>query len=313
MGIKTFVALSLLWYGTSIAAQDVDDYIRKFPGKITTRIGVQNTSNSFTVTDKETGEQSEFIPNDKTYLGLSVLFRSVEVDLGYAPSFFSENQDNQDSKLFTLNFRMFLGQWMQTLDFYNQKGFFEINEVGTTSFPEFTTLKLGGTTSYIFNKRFSFRAVGFQNEWQKKSAGSFIPSFTFYFTRFGLDALPQGNSYSYDIAIGPGYYYNWVVKNHLIVGAGTTLGFGANITRSDDETFSTGLAQVVLRTALGYNSEKFFTGLNFSAQVLEYEQEDNTVFDDAITFVELYIGYRFNAPKKWIKKADDFNRRLGLD
>ena len=314
MGLKKILFVLLFFNDLFCFSQGVEDYIRSFPEKITARIGIQNTSNSFTITDAETTQITDIVPNDKTYLGLSLLFRSVELDLGYAPNFFSENQDNKGSKLFTLNFRMFLGHWMQTLDFYKQKGFFATVNNETTPFPGLGTLKIGGTTSYIFNERFSFRAVGFQNEWQKKSAGSFIPSFTFYYTKFSLEEEGfESNDHSYDLAIGPGYYYNLVIGRHFLIGLGSTVGFGANFTRSEGETFSSGLAQVVIRTAIGYNSERFFTGINLSAQVLAHGDEATTRTDDFISFGELYIGYRFNAPKKWIQKADRFNKKYGLD
>jgi len=314
MGLRKHLFCFCVLFSLASFSQNVEDYVRTFPEKLTTRIGIQNTSNSFTITDAETGELTEIIPNDKTYLGLSVLFRSIEIDLGYAPNFFSENQDNKGSKLFTLNFRMFLGKWMQTLDFYKQKGFFATTGDITVPFPELGTLKVGGSTSYIFNKKFSFRAVGFQNEWQKKSAGSFIPSFTFYYTKFSLEEADlQSNDHSYSLAIGPGYYYNLVIGKHVLIGAGATIGIGANFTRSEGETLTSGLAQVVLRTAIGYNSERFFTGINFSVQALGHGDDQTTSLDDYITFGELYMGYRFNAPKKWIEKADDINEKFGLD
>ncbi|WP_281541942.1 DUF4421 domain-containing protein [Maribacter aestuarii] len=290
-------------------------YIRTFPEKITVRLGLQNTANSFTLQDSESNITTEFIPNDKTYLGLSLLFRSIELDLGYAPSFLSENQDNEGSKLFTLNFRMFLGQWMQTLDFYNQEGFFIESGEEIISFPELNTLKIGGSTSYIFNRRFSFRAIGFQNEWQKKSAGSFIPRLTYYYTRFGIDgsSLKETNDHSIDIAIGPGYYYNLIIAKHFIASAGATVGIGLNFSTSQGETTTSELAQFAFRTALGYNSEKVFTGINLNAQVLAHAEDETTQVDDNIAFVELYLGYRFNAPKKWVQKADNFNKKFGLD
>ncbi len=314
MGLKQYLIAIFFFFSLGCFSQGVEEYVRTFPKKITARIGISNTSNSFTITNADTEEVIDIVPNDKTYLGLSVLFRSIELDLGYAPDFFSENQDNKGSKLFTLNFRMFLGRWMQTLDFYKQKGFFVIANNETIPFPELGTLKIGGSTSYIFNKRFSFRAVGFQNEWQKKSAGSFIPSFTFYYTKFSLEEEGlKSNDHSYDLAIGPGYYYNLVIAKHFLIGAGATVGFGANFTRSEGETLSSGLIQVVLRTAVGYNSERFFTGINLSAQVLEHGDEATTRLDDFISFGELYLGYRFNAPKKWVQKANRFNKKYGLD
>ncbi|MEP3208347.1 MAG: DUF4421 family protein [Maribacter sp.] len=316
MKSKTGITTIILLYSLAGFAQQDSAYVRKFPEKVTVRLGVQNTSNSFVFTNTETNEITSLVPNDKTYLGISFLFRSVELDLGYAPNFFSENQDNKGSKLFTLNFRMFMGKWMQTLDFYKQKGFFlgNLEEIDFLSFPEARTLKIGGTTSYIFNDKFSFRAIGFQNEWQKKSAGSFIPSLSMYYTRFNLQntGLFTGNQ-AINLALGPGYYYNWVVKKHIILAAGITAGFGVNFTKSSENNNSAFLFQTMLRTAIGYNSEHFFTGLNVSFQFVEYDANPNTILQDDITFAEIYLGYRFKAPKKWIDKAAKVNRKFGLD
>ncbi len=312
--MKNWIIIFFVFHCFICFSQNDSEYVQEFPEKFTIRIGLQSTSNSFTITNGANNNILEVVPNDKTYLGASFLFRSVEIDLGFAPNFLSENKDNEDSKLFTLNFRMFLGQWMQTLDFYNQKGFFVSNNVITIPFPELTTLKIGGTTGYIFNTNFSFRAIGFQNEWQKKSAGSFIPRFSFYYTKFNLhDGTPDAISNSFDIAIGPGYYYNWVVKKHFIFSLGATTGFGVNFTTTDGNTDTAALYQVLFRMAIGYNSERFFTGINGSAQLLQHSTDPNTVLDDTITFAEIYIGYRFKAPKKWIEKAAKFNRKFGLD
>lgn len=315
MGLKRILLIfSILLLVKNLIGQD-STYVREFPEKITVRVGLQNTSNGFTLQDRETGTIAKFIPNDKTYLGLSLLFRSLELDLGYAPNFLSENRDNEGSKLFTLNFRMFLGNWMQTVDFYNQKGFFLESGEQMFSFPELSTLKIGGSTSYIFNENFSFRAIGFQNEWQKKSSGSFIPRLTYYYTRFSIDNVlsEEADDHSVDIAIGPGYYYNLAIAKHFIVSAGATAGIGVNIVTSEGKTTTSELGQLAFRTALGYNSEKFFTGINLSAQILAHPEDKTTQFDDNITFVELYLGYRFNAPKKWVQKADNFNKKFGLD
>ncbi|NAY91539.1 DUF4421 domain-containing protein [Muricauda sp. JGD-17] len=314
MGLKIKLCIGFVLVSCSVWSQD-EPYIRSFPEKLTVRLGMQNTSNSFTVFNEEDNSEVEFAPNNKTYLGVSFLFRSIELDFGYAPNFLSENQDNDGSRLFTLNFRMFLGQWMQTLDFYNQKGFFANIEGGAIYFPELKTLKIGGSTSRIFNKNFSFRAIGFQNEWQKKSAGSFIPRFTYYYTRFSFEnpeALVN-TEHTLNLAVGPGYYYNLVLAKHIILGAGGTLGAGMHISSSNGDTSANFLAQAIFRTVLGYNSENFFTGVNLNAQVLAYEDDETTAVADSLSFVEFYLGYRFNAPKKWVEKADKFNKKYGLD
>lgn len=304
--------------GMFVFSQPDTTYVREFPEKFTIRLGVQNTSNSFYFLNNDTDRQIGLFPNDKTYLGASFLFRSVELDIGYAPNFFSENRDNKGSKLLTLNFRMFLGQWMQTLDFYHQKGFFldDFQDFTITSFPDTRTSKIGGTTSYIFNRDFSFRAIGFQNEWQKKSAGSFIPSVSLYYTRFHIENTGLANvsgTRAYNISVGPGYYYNWVIKKHIILSAGLNAGFGLNFTQSASDSSSSLLFHTTFRTALGYNSEHFFTGINLNVQFTEYDTAANSIVQDDITFAELYLGYRFRAPKKWIDKAARINRKLGFD
>ena len=314
MGLKRGIFFVLFTVPLLGWSQD-STYIRTFPKKVTVRLGIQNTSNSFTVFNAEENSELEFAPNDKTYLGVSFLFRSIELDLGYAPNFLSENQDNGGSRLLTLNFRMFLGQWMQTLDFYNQKGFFANLEGGSTYFPELRTLKIGGSTSRIFNKNFSFRAIGFQNEWQKKSAGSFIPRFTYYYTRFHFDSpeVPVDTEHTVNLAVGPGYYYNLVFGKHVIFGVGATVGAGIHISNSNGDTSTNFLAQAIFRTVLGYNSVRFFSGINLNAQVLAYEDDNTTAVADSLSFVEFYVGYRFDAPKKWVEKADKFNKKYGLD
>lgn len=298
----------------SVKGQDSTAHIRKFPEKITFRLSLQNTSNNFIINDSQTREQLLLEADDKVYFGGSVLFRSLELDLGFAPQFFSKNSDNRDSRLLSFNFRMFLGRWMQTLDLYSQKGFsFKTNSESVFD-PDLSTFKIGGTTSYVFNKDFSFRAIGFQNEWQQKSAGSFIPGFTVYYTKFALESEDfRSDSSSFDFALGPGYYYNLVINENFILSLGNTSGLGINITNSEAGDRISFLFETAFRAAAGYNSERFFAGINGSFKYFEHHEDRYTRLDDTIGFLEFYLGYRLNAPENWVKAADKFNRKLGFD
>ena len=204
---------------------------------------------------------------------------------------------------------------MQTVDIYKQKGFFIRTQDLTLPIDELKTFKIGGTSSYIFNQDFSFRAIGFQNEWQKKSVGSFIPGISYYYTKFKLEDpnIETQIEHSFKLAVGPGYYYNWVFDENYILSAGATGGLGFNISKSQGETLLTGLAQMVFRVTGGYNSEKFFSGININTQILTNNSSENFVLDDSISFLEFYVGYRFDAPKKWIAKADEISRKFGID
>ena len=177
------------------------------------------------------------------------------------------------------------------------------------------TFKIGGTSSYIFNPDFSFRAIGFQNEWQKESVGSFIPSISYYYTKFKLEdpIIENQLEHSFKMAVGPGYYYNWVFDENYILSAGATGGLGFNLSKSQGKTSLDGLAQLIFRLTGGYNSENFFSGVNINTQLLTHTSAENFVLDDSISFLEFYVGYRFDAPKKWIAKADEISRKFGID
>lgn len=314
MGIRTVLFMCMFCAIHFCSAQN-SHYKETFPDKITLRLSLQTTSNNFTLRDKITRSKTEFIPNDKSYLGLSVLFRFLEVDFGYAPNFLSENKDNGDSKLITFNIRTFFGQYMQTVDIYKQKGFFIRTSDLTLPINDLKTFKIGGTSSYIFNSDFSFRAIGFQNEWQKESVGSFIPSISYYYTKFKLEdpIIENQLEHSFKLAIGPGYYYNWVFDENYLVSSGATGGLGFNLSKSQGVTSFNGLAQLVFRLTGGYNSESFFSGVNINTQLLTHTSADNFILDDSISFLEFYVGYRFDAPKKWIAKADEISRKFGIE
>ncbi|APY08549.1 hypothetical protein BWZ20_09650 [Winogradskyella sp. J14-2] len=291
-----------------------NQYITTFPNKISARISLVNTSNSFILNDVANNATYKLKPNVREYLGFSVLFRSIEIDYGFSPQIFNANKDNDNSKLYNLNLRMFLGQWMQTIDLYSQKGFNFSSNNQRVNLNGVKTFKIGGSTSYILNKDFSFRAIGFQNEWQTKSAGSFIPSIYYYYTKYNLSLESiEEVAHSYDIALGPSYYYNFCLTKNFIVSLGAHAGVGLNHSSNLGEgDFTSILYDFSGRVVVGYNSDTFFAGINSNIILLEHKIDASTVQDDTITFLEFYIGYRFNAPKKWVKFADDFNKKYGL-
>ena len=314
-----FFILSLLLFNSCLGYAQHDsifhnEYIIRFPEKITTRVSLINTSNNFYFSGNNDGDNLKLEANNREYLGASILFRSIEIDFGFSPDFLGSNKDNDDSKLFNLNFRMFLNQWMQTIDLYSQSGFFVSLDDQKIKLPGVKTFKIGGSTSYIFNKDFSFRAIGFQNEWQAKSAGSFIPTFYYYYTRYTLEEENfNANAYTFNLAIAPSYYYNLAITKHLLVSLGGSLGVGINHSSNlGDGKITSVLYELSARSHIGYNSESFFTGINSSIIALDHKIDSNRRQTDDIPFLEFYIGYRFNAPKKWVKFADDFNTKYGL-
>ena len=296
------------------AAPDSLSPIRKFPNALTLRTGLSHIGNSFIFNYLDEGIELSLDPIRSNRLTTSLQFRALELDLGFSPGFLNPDEDLEGSRLFSMSFRFYSGRWMQAFTYLDQKGFKADIGGAPLYFREIATRKIGGTTSFVFNPDFSFRAVHSQNEWQLRSAGSFVPRLIAYYTRYEVEG-DAGNetAHSYDVALGPGYHYNWVLARHWLLSGGVTTALGINWLEDEGSTRSYWLWDTELRGAFGYNSDRFFAGVNLTRNFLEHSAEGRTRIDDRLFFLEFYAGYRFKAPESWVRTADKFNRTFGLD
>jgi hypothetical protein len=141
--------------------------------------------------------------------------------------------------------------------------------------PDVVTNVFGITAYRILNhKKFSYRAAMTQNEWQKKSAGSWLLGGEINYGIIKADSafVPGGMETSYPQAginhlrffsIGPGggYAYTYVIKrNFFITGSvslNLNLGFSSE-SGSIDKTSKTYITPTSLfRVAAGYNSNRW--------------------------------------------------------
>jgi hypothetical protein len=119
--------------------------------------------------------------------------------------------------------------------------------------------------------------------------------------------------HSYDLALGPGYHYNWVVHPNILLSIGNTTGIGLNVLEDEGETSTSLLWETVFRGGLSYNSNRFFAGVDLSYAFLEHGRVRDVRIDDRIYFGQLYVGYRIQAPKKWVATAEKVNRKFGME
>ncbi|MGM8363078.1 DUF4421 domain-containing protein [Flavobacterium sp. ARAG 55.4] len=286
-----------------------NEYIQLYEDDIKTRLGFSNSFNSFHIKDKNSNLDFTLSPNQRVRTTFTFMYKFIEFDLGYTPEFIRFNKDNESNgktTFYNFSTRLYLGKWMQSIDYSKTKGFYvDKDDIGIDEnllFSDFQVRKFGGSTSYIFNPNFSFRAVFLQSEWQKKSAGSFVPGISYYFTRIKNNTPSEDNSI--DIAAGPGYYYNWVINKKFLIAAGAYGGVGYNNTKT---TYTDGTAdekvdglslQAQLSLNIGYNSERFYTGVTSRLNTFYYKTDPRIHIQDQQQFFEFYIGYRFKAPEK---------------
>jgi len=320
MGLKDYIkilfilAMPELAFSQTDTVQHNSEYIKTFPDVITVRPFLLGTSNSLVVKSRSSDEEIDFTANKQDRIGASIAFRSIVLSYSFAPDFLAINQDNENSRVFNLNFRTFFGQWMQTLIVFDEKGFFIENDDISVYLPNSKSFKIGGGTSYILNPDFSFKALTSQNEKQIKSAGTFIPRVVYFYSKFKVrdDLGIQSDLVSFDIALAPSYYYNWVPLKNFLFSAGLSTGIGVNYSKSDDESLTSLLTELDFRGAAIYDKNNLYLGASYSYLVLNHNSDRTSYVKDNIPTLELFFGYRFGAPKSILKLAENVNTTLGL-
>ncbi|CDF81144.1 conserved hypothetical protein (DUF4421) [Formosa agariphila KMM 3901] len=295
-------------------------YIRYYKNQVHAKIYYINTSNSISINDRDSHLNLDLNANKQSRIGGSVSFRKLTISYSFAPDFLSANKNNSGSRLYNLNLRGYhKAHWMQTFKLYSEKGFYVKIPGNKLYLPQTTSLKFGGATSYIFNKNFSYRALASQNEKQLKSAGSFIPSVSLYYTTFNLNTEGEFQYItidkqfdSFDLSFSPSYNYNFVPNENLFISAGASFGLGLNYTASDTENITTLLTEFNFKGTITYDLKDFFIGAHYNYLILNHSTKRSYYIADSIPFFQFFVGYRFKAPQKVIETAEDINDKLNI-
>ncbi|NHN25638.1 DUF4421 domain-containing protein [Flavobacterium jejuense] len=292
-----------------------NSFIQSFPNNISTRLFFINTSNSLYVKDRNSNDFYILDPNKQDRIGATISFRSISISYSIAPYFLATNKDNEGAKLFNINLRTYFSNWMQTFDIYKEKGFYIKNDAINFYFPKIKSIKIGGSTSYILNPNFSFKSVVSQDEKQLKSAGSLIPRILYYYSEYDIvsenDIVSfESKIYSFDIALAPSYYYNFVPIKNLLLSTGISTGIGLNTTTSDNKSVTSLLTELDFSSSITYDFSNFYFGSHFSYLILNHNTDSSSYVKDNIPFIEFFLGYRFKAPKKLLQKVNKINDKL---
>ncbi|MBN8565610.1 MAG: DUF4421 family protein [Flavobacteriales bacterium] len=313
MGLKIVIVLFLGGISCSFAQQDSEQnsHFTNYDERVITSLYYFDTSNSFLINYNLDGIDNylEFQPNRRELLGVNLSYKFIDISYGFSPAFFAENKDNSDSKLFTLSTRLYHKKWMQSITFINQKGFYVSDGLEKVTLPRMRTTKIGGTTSYIFNDKFSFKTIANQKEWQSKSAGSFIPNLSMYYTNIDLnDGGVDTKSNIFLASLAPSYFYNFVINNHFLLSGGMSTGAGLTSVDGDVSAIYEWSASL----KIGYNSDSFFTFVNLNYIDFIQDTTAQIRLNDEISTIKMTAGYRFDPPKRIKKYYDKTAEKIGL-
>ena len=314
MVVKTFCLILIGGILDCFAQENAtpNPYFKTYDDKVIASLYYLNVSNNFQIISPNSDGTKltlDLIPNRREQIGMSVSYKFADISYGFSPQLFDVNKDNGNSKLFNISTRFIVKQWMQTLSFINQTGFYVSDEDITIPFPNLRSTKVGGVTSYIFNPNFSFKTIANQKEWQTKSSGSFIPNFSFFYTNLDLnDGSPNSQSDIFEMTVSPSYYYNFVINNRVLLSAGLSIGGGISNIDSD----ISGILESSTSLKMGYNTDSIFSFLNVNYIAFVQNSDAKVQLNDNVSTLNVTVGYRLDPPKKVKQAFETIHQKTGL-
>ena len=305
-----------------------------YPEKILIRTNLSTQTDAQTLEDKQ-GDNLNLETNNSYKLFLSVDYKFIGFSYGFYPQFIGGNKDEDEkgkSKFSEYNLRFFLGKWLQTVDYSKIRGYYIENtqdfvpdwKPGIDPYiqlPDLKIVKYGMSTSYIFNPKFSLKSITSFTEWQKESAGSFIPTMIYDYKRISLETpILNSKQSEYDISLGAGYFYNFIIHKRFYIAPNLTVAVGAKFINSKTDesgikieeqdnyfltSFNSGLK-------MGYNSDRILFGLSLNFNTSSYNESKYQIVSNDGSFGLLYFGYRFDAPKFISEPVNKINDKLKL-
>lgn len=329
--IITFFINIITVFSQSKTPNDTINFIH-YDDKIMVKANLSTQGDDYLLNNRK-GTNLDLQTNNSYKLFLSVDYKFIGFSYGFYPKFFGENKDENlkgKSTFSDYNFRFFIGRWLQTANYSKAKGYYVSNMSdfvpGWTQgkdpylqFPDFKTIQYGMSTSYIFNPKYSLKSISSFTEWQKKSAGSFIPSLLYSYKNITskIDDL-DGKQKEFDIKLAAGYFYNFIILKKFYVAPNLSPSLGVKFL--NDKSTSSGVRSVEKKTyftknidgglKLGYNSDRILFGASLNFMISSYKEDKFTVISNDKVYGLLYLGYRFNAPGFIQRPVENIDNKL---
>lgn len=309
--------------------------IVSYADKFVFKINWDTQTDTYSLKNSQDGSKLSITPNNNYRLSLSLDYQFLGLSIGFSPTFFSGNNDDElkgESSFSDFRFRSALGQWIQGFQIRTIQGYYVENTIdffpdwkeGVDPYLQIPDLKSqlwGMSTSYVFNPNFSFRNILYQTEWQKKSAGSFIPTLYYSYGRLSYELAGQrAEENTFPVRLALAYYYTLVLHKNWFLNANLSPSLGVRFTKSSltengVRTYEkiTGFTRTLEGgLQLGYASKKFIFGVGFSFDVKAYKEDKfNAVVNDKL-YGNIYFGYRLNTPPFIDRTYNKLAKKLGL-
>ncbi|HEX6847363.1 MAG TPA: DUF4421 domain-containing protein [Chitinophagaceae bacterium] len=257
-------------------------YYESFFGKtITGRYYFSQKYTAFEIKrNNETTPRLRYTPNTTLNMGVGATYGSFTLNLAFGFGFLNRGEEQKgETKYWENQGHKYGRKWGYDLHANFYKGYF-LHPKGTGSNdqdlyyirPDIKFNLFGLAPFRVLNdKKFSYRAAMVQNEWQKRSAGSFLLGGEMYYGIVKADSalVPESVAMSYkqqgihkiqffEIGPGAGYAYTLVLAQHFFITGGLNANLNVGWVREtsdvgSDDCFSF-TPNFLYRAAVGYNS-----------------------------------------------------------
>jgi hypothetical protein len=300
-------------------------------------------SNGFRIGGLNNNKTINYSPNDGVSLGVRFHHKWLGLALAYSPRKLQDADIGQSDFINILlnsyGKKVGFDLYYLTYNGYLIENFRELEKIPASNDDsrknplrfryDLHTLNTGANVYYIFNSRkYSYRSTFLQNEWQQKTAGSFMLTFSLNYyelkgdssilpLRYDLKAGEENqlvNGRFLSFAFLPGYSFTLVAFKHLFLTLSPSIGVMVQqqyYTTQTGETIDR--VPIILRTlgrsGVGYNSRYFYAGLTSVTDVYNIPLASKVRLENLINNFTIYAGFRLNVPKP-LKKYSDWLGKL---
>lgn len=298
MGLSTWMYAQSSAADKEVTFQQDTAYIETFtsPLDLTARYYNSVKYSRYAIRDNRYKGRLQYRSNENLILGVGVSYRKATLNLGLNfPFVNSWDQDKKgETRYLDAQFHYYLDHYVFDAWLSTYKGYFLANPHSLTTQPlddesypirpQIWNTNLSFSLMRVLNsKKFSFRSTFAQDEWQKKSAGSFLigAEYNMVFNSADSSFIPSNmknpdffSGYDFkknavfNVGLNGGYGHTFVIARHFFISLIGTVSVGGSYTTmtaaSDDLEDLEGLSWNVnysSKVGMGYNSKTFYIGI----------------------------------------------------
>jgi hypothetical protein len=263
-------------------------YFVTYPQLLTTRFFFSQKYTALTLNGSQNENDLRYRPNSKLTMGLGATYHVLSINISLGFGFLNPDKGQGKTKYLDLQGHLYPNKWV--LDWYGQfyKGYYLYPKGFDAPSPESyyqrpdLAVNLYGLSLYrvLNNKKFSFRAAFLQNEWQKKSVGTFLLGGEINYGIMKADSsfVPYNRTSEYPQAgvdhvnffcFGPGvgYAYTLVIQKHFFMTGSAILNLNLGFSAEGGNFINNNKTYVnpvsVFRFVAGYNSNNWAVTANW--------------------------------------------------